>query len=57
MIDQLIGVKPMGFNNVDIICAALLVLFVVFGFSCSVAAETADNNDQEAWIRSNEFYI
>ncbi len=51
MINQLIGVKPMGFNNVNIICAALLVLFVVFGFSCSVAAAATD---QAAWIQSND---
>ena len=41
----------MGFNNVNIICTTLIVLFVVLGFSCSIAAAA---NDQATWIQSND---
>ncbi len=41
----------MGFNNVNIICTALIVLFVVLGFSCSVVAAA---NDQATWIQAND---
>ncbi len=44
----------MNFNNLDKLCAALVVLFIVLGFSSSVAADTfSDNNDQAAWIQEN----
>ena len=39
----------MGFNRFNILFAALAVLFVILGFSWTIAAADAAN-DQQAWI-------
>ncbi len=42
----------MDFNNLDKFCVILILLFIVLGFSNSVAADAfTDNNDQAAWIQ------
>ncbi len=44
----------MDFNNLEKVCTALIVLFILLGFSNSVAADTfSDSNDQSAWISEN----
>jgi hypothetical protein len=40
----------MNFNNLDKLCATLIILFIVLGFSNSVAADDTTNTDQVAWI-------
>ena len=42
----------MDFNNLEKLCASLIILFILFGFSNSVAAETG--TDQVAWIQEND---
>jgi hypothetical protein len=42
----------MNFNYLDKLCITLIFLFIVLGFSNSVAADAfTDNNDQAAWIQ------
>jgi hypothetical protein len=42
----------MDFNNLEKLCASLIILFILLGFSNSVAAETG--TDQVAWIQEND---
>ena len=42
----------MNFNYLDKLCVTLIFLFIILGFSSSVAADAfTDNNDQAAWIQ------
>jgi len=50
-IKPVIGGLLMVFNRVNILCAALAVLFVVLGVSSTLVADAA--SDQAAWIQSD----